>query len=415
MTALATDSRLTDVRGEFPALQRLGRDGSPVVYADAPGGTQVQQRVIDAMVEYLVSHNSNIEGEFEATVETDHLIAKARRAAATFVGAAEDEITFGGNMTSLNFNLTRALGRSLHPGDEIIVTNLDHEGNVSPWLLLAADRNLTVRFVGLTDDLDIDLEELQGALSPRTRVVAHTLSSNAVGTVPPASAIADMVHDVGAVVWVDAVAYAPHRRIDVSQLKCDVLLCSPYKFFGPHAGLAWMRGSLAETLEPERVRPASMLPIGHRFETGTLSHEAIVGVTAAIDYVASLGAGVDLSARLDDAYSRITRHEAALSERFLAGVAAIPKVTVLGTHDVDRRVCTFGLRIDGVDPAAAARFLNDRSIFSWNGNFYAQGVMEHLGLPMEDGILRIGFVHYATMEEVERVLDAISELVRASQ
>ena len=415
MTVLATSPSLTDVRGEFPALQRRGRDGSPVIYADAPGGTQVPKRVVEAMVDYLVAHNSNIEGEFDATVETDDVIAQARLAAAAFVGAAEDEIVFGGNMTSLNFNLIRALGRRLNPGDEIIVTQLDHEANVSPWLLLAEDRDLTVRFIGVTDDLDIDLEQLQGALSPRTKVVAHTLSSNAVGTVPPAAVIADMAHDVGATVWVDAVAFAPHRRIDVAQLGCDVLLCSPYKFFGPHAGLAWIRRSFAEELVPERVRPASMYPVGHRFETGTLSHEAIAGVTAAIDYLASLGAGSDLAHQLDDAYSLIARHESGLSERFLAGIEALPQVTLHGTQDVDRRVCTFGLSIDGVDPAAAARWLNDRSIYSWNGNFYAQGVMEHLQLPMEEGILRIGFVHYATTEEVDRVLDAIAELGEVSQ
>jgi cysteine desulfurase family protein (TIGR01976 family) len=415
MTVLATSPILADVRGEFPALQRRGRDGSLVIYADAPGGTQVPQRVVDAMVDYLVAHNSNIEGEFDATVETDDVIAQARLAAAAFVGAAEDEIIFGGNMTSLNFNLIRALGRRLNPGDEIIVTQLDHEANVSPWLLLAEDRDLTVRFIGATEDLDIDLEQLQGALSPRTKVVAHTLSSNAVGTVPPASVIADMAHDVGATVWVDAVAFAPHRRINVAQLGCDVLLCSPYKFFGPHAGLAWIRRSFAEELAPERVRPASMYPVGHRFETGTLSHEAIAGVTAAIDYLASLGVGSDLAHQLDDAFSLIARHESGLSERFLAGIEALPQVTLHGTQDVDRRVCTFGLSIDGVDPAAAARWLNDRSIFSWNGNFYAQGVMEHLQLPMEEGILRIGFVHYATTEEVDRVLDAIAELGEVSQ
>jgi selenocysteine lyase/cysteine desulfurase len=194
-----------------------------------------------------------------------------------------------------------------------------------------------------------------------------------------------------------------------------VLLCSPYKFFGPHAGLAWIRRSFAEELAPERVRPASMYPVGHRFETGTLSHEAIAGVTAAIDYLASLGVGSDLAHQLDDAFSLIARHESGLSERFLAGIEALPQVTLHGTQDVDRRVCTFGLSIDGVDPAAAARFLNDRSIFSWNGNFYAQGVMEHLQLPMEEGILRIGFVHYATTEEVDRVLDAIAELGEVSQ
>ncbi len=414
MTVVTINLDLSRVREQFPALARVGRDGRSVVYADAPGGTQVPQSVADAMRDYLLAHNSNIEGEFDATTETDAIITSARSAAAAFVGGAEDEIVFGSNMTSLNFNLTRAFGRSLSPGDEIIVTALDHEANVSPWLLLAQDRGLVVRHVELTEDLDIDLGSLRRAITSRTKVVAHSLSSNAVGTLPPALAIADIAHAAGAKVWVDAVAYAPHRRIDVTRLDCDLLLCSPYKFFGPHAGIAWIRRSLAETLQAERVRPASMHPVGHRFETGTLSHEAIAGTAAAIDYLATLGEGDDLRARLDDAYARIGEHESDLARQFLSGVRAIPSVEVLGVEDIKRRVCTFGLRIRGVDPASAARLLNACSIYAWNGNFYAQGVMEHLGLSMEEGILRIGFVHYATGEEIDRVLEALAQIGEAA-
>lgn len=407
MTAMLAGVDLKAVRDAFPALARVGAGGQPIIYADAPGGTQVPQSVISAMVDYLVSHNANIEGEFDATRETDSIIEESRDAGAAFVGGDSDEIAFGHNMTSLNFNLSRAFGRSMQPGDEIIVTQLDHEANVSPWLLLAADRDLVVRTVGLTGDLDIDVEALSDVLGPRTRVVAHTLSSNAVGTLPPARQIADLAHEVGAAVWVDAVAFAPHLRIDVRDLDCDVLLCSPYKFFGPHLGMAWVRRSFAEGLAAERVRPASLYPIGHRFETGTLSHEAMAGTTAAIEYLASLGEGATLADRLDSAYAAIRVHETGLTEQFLAGVTRIPGVHLLGTEEPTRRVCTFGLRIDGVDPTSAARALNDRGINSWNGNFYAQGVMEYLGLPLEEGILRLGFVHYATSEEIDRVLEAL--------
>jgi len=415
MPTLAADLHPDTVRAAFPALARTDAQGRSVVYADAPGGTQVPQRVIDAMVDYLVEHNSNIEGEFDATRETDAIIARARDAAATFVGGDADEIAFGHNMTSLNFNLTRAFGRGLKAGDEIIVTQLDHEANVSPWLLLAADRDLVVRTIGLTEDLDIDLAALTSAIGPRTKVVAHTLSSNAVGTIPPARQIADLAHAAGAAVWVDAVAYAPHLRIDVKDLDCDVLLCSPYKFFGPHLGMAWVRRDFAEGLAAERVRPASLHPIGHRFETGTLSHEAMAGTTAAINYLASIGEGDSLKDQLDSAYRKIRVHETALAERFLAGLADIRGVRLLGTRDLERRVCTFGLQMHSADPASAARALNDDGIYSWNGNFYAQGVMEHLGLPMEEGILRVGFVHYATPGEIDRVLAALHGIAEGAQ
>ena len=407
MTVTSLEERLTSVRAEFPALSRRGPLGDEVIYADAPGGTQVPQRVIDAMSDYLVGHNSNTEGEFAATRETDAVIWRARESAAAFVGGRPEEISFGQNMTSLNFNLARAVGRTMSPGDEIVVTQLDHDANVSPWLLLAQDRDFVVRTVGLTPELDIDLEQLADVVGPRTRVVAATLASNAVGTTPDARAVSEIAHAHGALAWFDAVAYAPHRRIDVAALGADVLLCSPYKFFGPHQGLSWLRRDLAESLPAERVRPAGQYPPGHRFETGTLSHEGIAGCQAAIDYLASLGSGDTLVAQLDSAYQQVNAHERGLIARFLDGAHQLPGASVLGRPTTDGRVCTFGLKLHDHDPAEAARQLDALGIFAWNGNFYAQGVMEALGIPVDEGILRLGFVHYATSEEIDRCLEAL--------
>lgn len=404
---------VTAVRAEFPALLRTTRAGLPVVYADAPGGTQVPRSVITAMTDYLIDHNSNIEGEFAATRETDDIISAARDEAAIFVGGDREGIAFGQNMTTLNFSLSRALGRSLAPGDEIVVTLLDHDANVSPWLLLAQDLGLTVRTVTLTAELDIDLASLEHVLNDRTRVVAFTLSSNAVGTLTPGAEIARLAHSAGALAWADAVAYAPHRRVDVETLDCDVLLCSPYKFFGPHMGIAWVRPEVSAGLQPDRVRPAGTTPLGHRFETGTLSHEAIAGTRAAIAYLSSLGGDSVSADALDRAYDEIVAHERSLTDRFLDGVRHIDAITVHGRQTVDSRVCTFGMSIAGVDPADAARTLDNAGIFSWNGNFYAQGVMEQLGLPLDDGILRLGFAHYATELEIDRCIDALASIAVA--
>lgn len=401
------------LREQFPALAGQTRDRTPVAYLDGPGGTQVPTTVIDAMRDYLCTSNSNIEGEFELTVRTDRLIARARRYGGAFVGGDADCISFGQNMTSLNFNLARAVGRTLRPGDEIVTTTLDHDGNVAPWILLARDRGLVVRTVGLTEELDIDLDDLRAQLNDRTRVVAFTLASNAVGTLTRAREIADLAHRAGALAWADAVAYAPHRRIDVAELGCDVLLCSPYKFFGPHLGMSWLRRDLAESLPAERVRPASPTPPGHRFETGTLSHEALAGFTAAVDYLASLGSGPDLKARLDTAYRAIRWYESGLAERLVTGIRAVPKVRLAGPAgaEPDRRVGTFGLVVEGGGTAALARALGERGVYTWNGNFYALGVVEHLGLDVEDGLLRAGVVHYNTADDVDRFCAELASLL----
>ncbi|MGA7835833.1 MAG: cysteine desulfurase-like protein [Acidimicrobiales bacterium] len=401
------------VRAQFPALNQPSVGGEPAVFFDGPGGTQVPHSVIDAVAGYLTSSNANIGGEFEPSRKTDEVIAQAREYGATFVGGSSDGISFGPNMTTLNFNLIRALGRTLKTGDEILTTVLDHDANVAPWLLMAQDRGLVVRQVGLTDDLNIDLEDLKAKLSDTTRVVAFCLASNAVGTLTPAREISRLAHEAGALAWADAVAYAPHRRIDVESIGCDVMLCSPYKFFGPHLGMSWMRTDLAETLPAERVRPAGAKPPGHRFETGTQLHENIAGFVAAIDYLAALGAGNDLRSRLDSAFAAIQSREADLADQLVRGLRELGSVGVMGVQDADpmKRVGTFGLSVEARRPELLARALGAQGIYTWNGNFYAPGVVEHLGLDPEEGLLRIGLMHYNTGREIERCLEQLGLLV----
>jgi cysteine desulfurase family protein (TIGR01976 family) len=400
------------VRAQFPALQRPSIGGEPAVFFDGPGGTQVPQSVIEAVAGYLSNSNANIEGEFETSSRTDEIISKARSYGGTFVGGSSDGISFGPNMTTLNFNLIRALGRTLKEGDEIITTTLDHDANVAPWLLMAQDRGLVVRTVGVTEDLNVDLEDLKSKLSDKTKVVAFCLASNAVGTLTPAREISKLAHEVGALAWADAVAYAPHRRIDVESIGCDVLLCSPYKYFGPHLGMSWMRTDLAESLPAERVRPAGSLPPGHRFETGTQLHENIAGFVAAVEYIADLGEGNDLGSRLDSAFGAIQSREAELADELLRGLGDLANVKVAGVQDADphKRVGTFGLLVQK-NPAALARALGAQGIYTWNGNFYAQNVVEHLGLDLEEGLLRIGIMHYNTSREIQRCVEQLGLLV----
>lgn len=407
MSALTID--VDAVRKHFPALQRAAVGGEPAVFLDGPGGTQVPSSVIRAISDYLSGSNANIEGEFATSASTDELIAQARSYGATFVGGSSDGISFGPNMTTLNFNLIRALGRTLKPGDEIITTVLDHDANVAPWLLMAADRGLVVRQVGVTEDLNLDLEDLKAKLNDRTKVVAFCLASNAVGTLTPAVEVSRLAHEVGALVWADAVAYAPHRRIDVEALGCDVLLCSPYKFFGPHLGMSWLKTDLAETLPAERVRPAGSKPPGHRFETGTQLHENIAGFAAAVDYLASLGEGDNLRSRLDSAYGAIERRETELAQQLISALSDVPNVRVTGVPGAEpsQRVGTFGLIVQGERPALLSRALGAKGIYTWNGNFYAQGIVEHLGLDLEEGLLRLGLMHYNTGAEIHRCVEEL--------
>ncbi len=377
------------VRARFSALAR------PTAFFDGPGGTQVPDSVIEAMASYLREANANLGGQFETSRRSDAIVGAAHERAAQFLGASPDEVGFGANMTTLNFALTRAAGREFRSGDEILVTRLDHDANVAPWLELAHDHDLRVRFVDIDDeDCTLVIADLERQLSDRTRVVAYPWASNAVGTVTDVRRIADLAHEAGALAWVDAVHYAPHGPIDVAAVGADVLICSPYKFFGPHLGLFFGRAEVLERLRPYKVRPAADEPVAHRFETGTLSHEALAGFVAAVDYVESVG------------WEAIAAHEHELGERFLGGLP--DGVRLCGVPTMDGRTPTFAITLESHTTAAVAAHLAERDIAVWSGNYYALEVMDRLALP--DGAVRIGFVHYNTVEEVDRLLAELGRL-----
>jgi cysteine desulfurase family protein (TIGR01976 family) len=386
---------VTAVRERFPAL------ATRAAYLDGPGGSQVPQAVLDAVAGYLRDSNANLGGAFPTSAASDEVMANGRAAAAEFTGGEPDGIAFGANMTTLNFQLAHAVARTLEAGDEIVVTQLDHDANVSPWLLVARDHGLAVRTAPIrTDDVTLDEDALEGLIGERTRVVAFTLASNAVGSIPDAARIAAAAHRVGALAWADGVHLAPHRRLRAREWGIDVLLCSPYKFFGPHLGIAAIRPDLAESLPADRVRPASEDPPGHRFETGTQSHEAIAGTVAAIGYLRSLGGG-----DLDVAFDLIEQHETALSERFLAAVP--DDLTLYGIPRADGRTPTFCFNLAGQEPRAVAARLGERGIYVWDGDYYAFEPLRALGLG-EGGAVRAGFLHYTTEEEVDRLLGALT-------
>ena len=380
---------LEAVRARFPAL------GSGVAFLDGPGGTQCPQSVIDAVAAYLRDSNANLGGAFAASRRSDELVEQAHATAARFLGCRADETVFGQNMTTLNFALTRALGRTFEAGDELLVTRLDHDGNISPWLELADDLDLLVDFVEIHGDTTLDLDDLARKLTERTRVVAFPLAANALGTTTDASRIVELAHEAHALAWADAVHYAPHGPIDVAALGVDVLLCSPYKFFGPHLGLAFGREELLRSWRPYKVRPAADEPVGSRFETGTLAHELLAGFIAAVEYLDELG------------WDAIRAHERALGQRFLEGLPG--NCMLFGLETMDGRVPTFAFRVDGTAPRAAAERLAAREIAVWDGDYYAVEAMTLLGLQPE-GAVRTGFVHYNTFEEVDRLLAALAEL-----
>jgi cysteine desulfurase family protein (TIGR01976 family) len=377
------------VRARFPAL------ASGVAFLDGPGGTQVPQSVIDAIAAYLRESNANLGGAFTASRRSDELIERAHATAGRFLGCRAEETAFGQNMTTLNFALTRALGRTFAPGDEILVTRLDHDGNVAPWLELAHDLDLHVDFVEIAEDTSLDLTDLEQKLSERTRVVAFPLASNALGTVPDAARVVALAHEAGALAWVDAVHYAPHGPIDVDALGVDVLVCSPYKFFGPHLGLAFGREELVRSWRPYKVRPAADEPVGHRFETGTLAHELLAGFVAAVEYLDDLG------------WDAIRAHERALGQRFLEGLP--DNCTLYGHDTMEGRVPTFAFRVDGATPQDVAERLGARDIAVWAGDYYAVEAMTRLGL-QPDGAVRAGFVHYNTFDEVDRLIEALAAI-----
>jgi cysteine desulfurase family protein (TIGR01976 family) len=377
------------VRARFSALDR------PLAFFDGPGGTQCPDEVIDAIADYMRSSNANIGAPYETSRRTDALVEESRARAAAFLGCSTEEVAFGPSMTSLNFLLTRAFGRTLRSGDEVVVTRLDHDGNVAPWLELAHDLGIEVRFAELTDELEVDYDHLASLLSDRTRVVAFPIAANSVGTAPDVRRIVDLAHEAGALAWADAVHWAPHGRTDVAAWDVDVLICSPYKFFGPHLGLAFGKRELLESWRPYKVRPAANEPIGHRFELGTLPHELLAGFVAAVDYVDSVGWDV------------IRAHENALGARFLAGLP--DEIDLYGLRTMEGRVPTFCFNVPGRSPDEAATLLAERDLAVWHGNYYALEVMRHLGLP--DGAVRAGIVHYNTEAEVDRLLAGLAELV----
>jgi cysteine desulfurase family protein (TIGR01976 family) len=385
----ATTLDVDSARARIPAL------ASGVAFLDAPGGTQCPQSVIDAIAAYLRESNANLGGAFAASRRSDELVEHAHAVAGGFLGCRAEETIFGQNMTTLNFALTRALGRTLSGGDEILVTRLDHDGNIAPWLELAHDLDLAVGFVEIHDDATIDLDDLERQLTERTRVVAFPLASNAFGTMPDAARIVELAHEAGALAWADAVHYAPHGPIDVGSLGVDVLLCSPYKFFGPHLGLAFGRAELLRAWRPYKVRPAAEEPVGSRFETGTLAHELLAGFVAAVEYVESLG------------WDGIRAHERCLGQRFLDGLP--DRCTLFGPQTMEGRVPTFAFRVDRLTPREAAERLAERRIAVWDGDYYAFEPMTRLGLQPE-GAVRAGFVHYNTFDEVDRLLGALAEI-----
>lgn len=402
------------LRAQFPALQ-LEVNGQTAVFLDGPGGTQVSQRVITAITDYLHRGSSNLGGPFATSQHTDQVLAAARLALADFLHASRpEEIIFGQNMTSLTFAVSRAIARTWQPGDEIILTRLDHDANISPWLLAAADQGVTVRWLEFDPaSCTLCLETLPALLNEKTRLVAVTYASNAVGSISDVQQVVQLVHAAGAWVYVDAVHYAPHGLIDVQALDCDFLVSSVYKYFGPHIGVLYGKYGLLDSLTAYKVRPASAKPAG-KWETGTQSFESLAGVTAAIEYLADIGGETGgRRARLVQAMSRIKQYEMGLSERFLRGVTAVPGLHLYGLSDIERlaeRTPTFAISLDGYTPAQVASQLGEQGIFVWDGHYYAVSVMERLGLLDKGGLVRIGFVHYNTAVEVDQVLAALTAL-----
>ncbi len=396
------------IRDGFPSLGRqVG--GEPAAYLDGPGGTQVHGSVVDAMSDFMRKGGSNLGGSFDSSVETVAGVDGARSAVADLFGSQPSEVVFGQNMTSLTYAMSRALARTWSPTNNVVVTRLDHDANVTPWVQAAKTAGCDVRFVDFDPDngCRLDLTSLSAALDDRTALVAFTHASNAVGTVPPVSEIVDAAHAVGALTYVDAVHYTPHAAVDVAATGTDFLACSAYKWFGPHTGCLYGKAELLTSIEPFKLRP-SPDTAPDRWETGTQSFESLAGVTAAVDYIASLGSGSTRRERLVDAYGHIGAAEASISERFLAGIADMPHINLFGEPSSEGRTPTFAIDVYGIPAAEVAKRLGDQGIFVWSGNYYAVEVLDRLGKP--EGLVRIGFVHYNTLDEVDRVLAALEEM-----
>lgn len=404
---------LSFCRTEFPSLARE-INGYPVAYLDGPGGTQVPKQVIQAISRYYETSNANTHGVFAASRETDDVIEQARESMAALLGAEDPrQISFGQNMTTLNFALARAIGRSLEPGDEVIVTDLDHDANVAPWLTLA-ERGAVLRRVPVRSDATLDMEAFQSLINKKTKLVAVGYASNAVGTVNDVAAVRRWTQAVGALLVVDAVHFAPHGVIDVLALNPDFLLCSAYKFFGPHIGILYSRKGALDGLQTDKVRPQSP-QAPEKIETGTLNHAALAGVTAAVDFIARLSEKTgSLRERLVSAMTDVYRYEHQLAHKLYEGLGKIPKVKVYGPIVDDAlRAPTVSFTVVGISAADVAKHLGEFGVYVWDGDFYAVTIVQQLGLAEQGGLVRIGFAPYNTQDEVDRVLTGVRALVGA--
>lgn len=404
------------IRSQFPALQQE-MNGQPVVFLDGPGGTQVPHSVIDAIADYLTTSNANLHGAFATSARTEALVEQARFAVADFLGCESDEVVFGANMTTLTFAISRSIGRDLQPGDEIVVTSLDHDANIAPWLALR-ERGVIVRTVNIREsDCTLDMLDLEHQITKRTKLVAIGYASNAVGTINDVATAVQLAHAVGAWAFVDAVHYAPHGLIDVRSLDCDFLACSAYKFFGPHVGILYGKREHLARLQPYKPRPASE-DVPFRWETGTQNFEGLAGVVATIEYLTRLGRQIvptinNRRSAIAKAMGAIQDYERSLSEYLIPHVLEVPGVTLYGISEPAKfawRTPTLGIRVAGYSPAEIAKTLGDRGIFTWNGNFYALNLTQRLGIEESGGLLRIGCTHYNTIEEIQRLLHTLHEV-----
>jgi cysteine desulfurase family protein (TIGR01976 family) len=403
------------VRAQFPSLQ-LQINDHQAAFLDGPAGTQVPRQVMDAVQKYFLEANANTYGAFLSSRRTNEIISQGRAAMSDLFNCSTDEIVFGQNMTTITLGLARAIGRELKPGDEILLTILDHDANFSPWKALE-EKGVLIRTVDIREsDCTLDLEDLKNKLNEKTKLVAVGYASNAVGTINPVAEITKLAHAVGAMVFIDAVHYAPHGSIDVQALDCDFLICSPYKFFGPHMGTLYGKKKHLERFKPYKVRPATDV-VPECWETGTQVQELIAGIHAAVEYIAELGrrcdpAATDRRAALLASYRSTVAYERSLLTHLIKGLLAIPGLQFFGITDparFDERCSTVSFRLAKGTPTDAATFLGERGIFTWDGNFYALNLTERLGVEKLGGVLRVGLVHYNTMEEVNRLLTALHE------
>jgi cysteine desulfurase family protein (TIGR01976 family) len=401
------------IRPHFPALARRHR-GREVAYFDGPGGTQVPLAVVEAMADYLLHHNANTHWNYPTSHETDAAIADARAALADFLGAEPAEVAFGANMTTLTYHLSRSLGRGMGPGDEIVVTELDHHANVDPWRALEVERGVTIKVVRMrVEDGRLDMDDLARQVGPRTKLLAIGAASNALGTINDVRAAAAIARDAGAAVFVDAVHYAPHAPMDVKALGCDFLACSAYKFYGPHIGVLYGRRDRLEALDVPKLRPASD-EAPERFETGTLSHEGIVGAGATVDYLASLAAGPTRRARLEAALAAFHARASGMLTRLWEGLEVIDGVRLFGPPPSSPRTATLSFVVAGVPSAEVARRLASRAVFVSNGDFYATTAVARLG-HADDGLVRAGCALYTTDDEIDRLVEGVRAIARGGE